>query len=61
MSSNEGTDKVNPKLRGETHLRMTTRVMARWYSPCLEPWDLTKGSGFEPVGVQVKALSALCH
>jgi len=59
MSSNESTDKVNRKLGGETHVRMTTGVMAQWYSPCLEPWDLTKGSGFEPIGVQVKALSAL--
>jgi hypothetical protein len=59
MSSNEGLYKLNRKLGGETHVRMTTGVMARWYSPCLEPWDLAKGSGFEPVGVQVKALSAL--
>jgi hypothetical protein len=35
--------------------------MAQCYSSCLEPWDLAKGSGFKPIGVQVKALLALCH
>ncbi len=29
---------------------LTPLVMAQWYSP----WDLKEGSGFKPIGVQVK-------
>jgi hypothetical protein len=25
--------------------------MAQWYSPCLGPWDLKKGSGFKPAAL----------
>ncbi len=31
---------------------LTPFVMAQWCSP----WDLKEGSGFKPIGVQVKAL-----
>jgi len=37
-------------------LRLISRVMAQGYNPCMGPKDLKKGSGFKPIGVQVKSL-----